>query len=135
MKWILLSVALVGILPFSHVAAQSPARHAKIWMLVGFLAFEHGPLHTYMAFDSWAGLWSGYIQGAEISLLDLIMFAIYLSLPRAQQPLPFLYPMAFYFLAALHLGISSKRTNGSPILLLAACSGFLFLRSRGQSVC
>jgi len=48
-----------------------PRAAPKIWMLVGFLVVEHGPLHLYMALDSWAGQWPGYTLGAEISLLDL----------------------------------------------------------------
>jgi len=79
----------------------NPRHIPKIWMLVGFLLLEHGPLHTYMAMYSWAGLWPGYVQGAEISLVDLILLAIYLSLPRRTNSLPFLFPMAFYFFTAL----------------------------------
>ena len=70
-------------------------------MLVGFLALEQGPIHLYMAFNTWAGQWPGVLDGAEISLLDLIILAIYLSLPRGRHSLPFKFSMAFYFIAAL----------------------------------
>ena len=67
---------------------------------MGFLVVEHGPLHVYMALDSWAGQWPGYTLGAEISLLDLIVLAIYFTLPRSRHSLPFLFSIGFYLFAA-----------------------------------
>jgi O-antigen ligase len=70
-------------------------------MIVGFLAFEHGDLHATMALISWAGMWPGYVTGFEISLLDFLLLAIYLSLPRTNNSLPFLFSIGFYFFAVL----------------------------------
>ena len=54
-----------------------------------------------MAMISWAGKWPAYTYGAEISLLDLIVLGIFLSLPRRQHPLPFKFPIGFYFFAVI----------------------------------
>lgn len=53
-----------------------------------------------MAMISWAG-WPGYTHGVEVSLVDLMALAIYLSLPRSEHHLPFKWPMAFYFITVL----------------------------------
>ena len=101
MKWILLAVALAAVLPLSSWLRRNPHQTPKIWALVGFLAFEHGPLHMYMAMYTWAGHWPGYVQGFEISTLDFLMLAIYFSLPKGRHSLPFLFSFGFYFSAVL----------------------------------
>ena len=100
MKWVLLLIASACILPLSAWLRQNPQQAPKLWTFVGFLAVEHGPQHMYMAVDSWAGQWPGYTFGAEISLLDLICIAVYLTLPRSRHSLPFLFPIGLYFFAA-----------------------------------
>lgn len=101
MKWVFLFIALASVLPLSGWLRRNPREAPKIWILVGFLAVEHGPLHLYMAVDSWAGQWPGYVLGAEISLLDIIILAIYFALPRSRHSVPFLFSMGFYFFAVL----------------------------------
>ena len=99
MKWALLLIAAASMVPLSAWLRRNPREAPKLWILVGFLAVEHGPLHVYMAIDSVAGFWPGYTLGAEISLLDLIAVAIYFVLPRSKHSLPFLFSMGFYFFA------------------------------------
>ena len=101
MKWVFLIAASVAMVPLFAWLRANPRAAPKIWMLVGFLVVEHGPLHLYMALDSWAGQWPGYTLGAEISLLDLIAVAIYFALPRSRHSLPFLFSMGFYFFAVM----------------------------------
>ena len=69
MKWALLLIAAASMVPLSAWLRRNPREAPKLWILVGFLAVEHGPLHVYMAIDSVAGYWPGYTLGAEISLL------------------------------------------------------------------
>src|SRR5260370_7903577 len=45
--------------------------------------------------------WGGYVTGAEISGLDLVALALYISLPRGRHSLAFRFSMAFYFLATV----------------------------------
>ncbi len=67
---------------------------------MGFLPFGVGAFHLYMAAISWPG-WPGYVKGTEISLLDLLALALYLSFPRSGSALPFRLSMALYFVAVL----------------------------------
>src|SRR5882757_8991007 len=93
-------MVLAAIVPLSNWLRQNPREAPKLWMLMGFLPFALSFIHLTMAFISWLG-WPGYVQGAEFSLLDGLAIALYLSLPGAQQPLPFRLSMALYFLATL----------------------------------
>lgn len=85
-------------------------------MLVGFLPFVLQYFHLYMAaisYGDWPGYligvsphgggpeWPGYVKGVEISVIDVLVLALYLNLPRAQHPLPFRIPMGLYFIAVL----------------------------------
>ena len=124
MKWVLLLAALASVLPLSIWLRQNPREAPKLWVLVGFLVVEHGPLHLYMALDSWAGQWPGYTLGAEISLLELTLLAIYLTLPRSRYSLPFLFSIGFYFFAAFEISfwsgfcakLRAERNNNRAII-------------------
>ena len=107
MKWLLLIITIAAIVPASIWFRRNPAEMPKIWVLMGFLVFEHGPQKLYMAIVSWAG-WSGHTKGLEFSIVDALALSLYLSLPRARQRLPFLVSMAFYFFASL---LSVLQTN------------------------
>jgi O-antigen ligase len=101
MKWLGLLVVLAGILPLANWLKRRPNRSPKIWMLIGFLPFVTENLHLYMAGIAWAG-WPSYVRGAEFSVIDGLVLALYLSLPDApHRPLPFRLPMALYFIAVL----------------------------------
>lgn len=67
---------------------------------MGFLPFGLGEFHFYVAAISWA-YWPGYVKGIEISVLDVLALAMYISLPQTRQPLPFRLSMVLYFLAVL----------------------------------
>lgn len=100
MKWLALAVGLAGIVPLAGWLRRNPRETPKVWMLMGFLPLVVGGLHWYMAAISWAG-WPGYVKGTEISILDLLAVALYLSLPRSRIVLPFRLSMALYFFAVL----------------------------------
>jgi O-antigen ligase len=99
-KWLALIVCLAGVVPLAAWLRQNPRETPKIWMLAGFLPFLLDEFHLYMAVDSWRD-WGGYVKGAEISVLDVLALALYLSLPATRYPLPFKLSMALYFLAVL----------------------------------
>ena len=67
---------------------------------MGFLPFAVWGFHLLMAFNSWVQ-WPGFVKGAEISILDVLALAVYLSLPRTHHKLPFRLSMAFYFFTVL----------------------------------
>lgn len=100
MKWLGLIILLAAIMPLAGWLRRNPRHIPKIWMLVGFLPFVLSNFHLYMALDSWAG-WPGHVKGAEVSVLDALALAIYITLPRARHSLPFLASMAIYFVAVV----------------------------------
>ena len=100
MKWVALIVVLAAIKPLAEWLRRNSGQSSKIWMLVGFLPFVLANLHFYIAIDSWAG-WPGYVQGAEVSVLDFLAVALYLSLSTPRRPLPFRLSMTLYFIAVL----------------------------------
>jgi hypothetical protein len=55
---------------------------------MGVLLYVVDPLHLYMAMVSWA-YWPGFVKGFEITYIDLLSVAIYLSLPQSKNPVPF----------------------------------------------
>ena len=68
-------------------------------MLMGFLPWVLD-LHLQVAVVSDIG-WPGHVTGLEFGVLDSLALAVYFSLPRARQPLPFRIPMVLYFSAVL----------------------------------
>ena len=56
--------------------------------------------HLYMTMDYW-GLWPGTQQRFELTVLDTLALSLYLSLPRASDPLPFRVAISFYLLSTL----------------------------------
>jgi O-antigen ligase len=107
LKWLLLLISIALIVPVSGWFRRNPAEMPKIWMLMGFLVFEHGAQKLYMAIISWAA-WPGHTKGLEFSIVDALALSLYLSLPNLRQRLPFAASMAFYFFASL---LSSLQTN------------------------
>src|SRR5215467_3708849 len=100
MKWAGLILVIAAIAPLAGWLRRNPREAPKLWILVGFLPFAIVPFHLYAAPISWAG-WSGYVQGVEFTVLDGIVIAIYLSLPRSSFPLPFRTSMYLYFAAVV----------------------------------
>jgi O-antigen ligase len=100
-KWALLIAALACVPYLADWIRRNPAAAPKLWMTIGFLIVQHSPLHLFMAIVSWAGMWPGYVEGLEISLVDIILLAVYLTLPRRRQPTPFVVFFGIYFAAVL----------------------------------
>ena len=70
-------------------------------MFVGFLLFKPDFVRVDMALYSWSAVWRTYVQGFEVFLVDLVLLAIYIGLPRQRQTVPFLFPIGLYVFAAL----------------------------------
>jgi O-antigen ligase len=100
MKWVAFLIGVAAIVPLSGWLRRNPRESPKIWMLIGFLPFVVYHSHLYMAVISWAQ-WVGYVKGVELTVLDLIVLTVYLSLPRRRHALPFRLSMALYFFAVL----------------------------------
>lgn len=117
MKWFALIIILAAVVPFAAWLRRNPHQAPKAWMLVGFLPFVLHYFHLYLAvisYSDWPGYvigvapppeygvgWPGYVEGAEVSALDLLALALYLGFPSAGRSPPFRLPMALYFCAVL----------------------------------
>ncbi|TPQ30230.1 hypothetical protein C2U70_27200 [Bradyrhizobium guangdongense] len=108
-KWVVFLLACVGVIPLSAWLRRYPRQGPLIWFLMGIVPFL---LTIRPGFDialiSWAQewpggsfTWPGYVKGAQISALDLLAAALYFSLPRSSDPLPFRWPVTLYFVAVL----------------------------------
>jgi O-antigen ligase len=123
MKWTAIIILLVATVPASAWLRHNSWVTSKALILMGFLPFAMQAFHLYMAAVSltdwplsalpisWKEFpasalaisemaWPGYVKGLEISVLDVLALALYLSLPGARHPLPFRVSMALYFVAA-----------------------------------
>jgi O-Antigen ligase len=100
-KWVFFVIALAAVLPLAGWLRANPNKTPAIWVLVGFMFLKPEFVRVDMALYSWSAVWRNYVQGIEIYLVDLVLLAIYLSLPRNRTPLPFSGTMTLYFLAVL----------------------------------
>ena len=110
--------ALVAALFFSRWLQRNSNAMPKAFFLMGFLPFvifiPEQPLQIALILDL---TWSGIAQGLVFSLPDVVALTIYLSLPRARNPLPFRFSMLLYFVAVL---LSTFQTD-LPIEALFYC--------------
>jgi O-antigen ligase len=94
LKYVFLAFGLVGIFPLSVWLRRNPKQLPKIWTLVGFLPFGATIIpHVYIAIVSWPE-WPGFVKGAEVSALDLLLVALYINMPKRPGKLPFRVSMA-----------------------------------------
>jgi O-antigen ligase len=94
MKWAVLIVLALLVRPLSIRLRDNPHLRVRVFGLAAFLPFVLVNLHLYWAVLNWR--WVGYVKGAEVSLLDFIALALYLSLPRPERRLPFRRSIAIY---------------------------------------
>ena len=99
MKWAVFVCLFALVWPLSVRLRRRPGERLKLLVLAGFLPFVIHYSHLYMAVNSWD--WVGYVKGLEVTLLDLVALAVYLSLPKPHGRLPFRISMILYFLATV----------------------------------
>lgn len=100
MKWLILFVLVASVIPASGWLRHNPKAYLIGWVVVGFLPFGVGTFHLYMAVISWAG-WPGYVPGAEVTFLDILVVILYLALPKRRGTIPFRLALSLYILAVL----------------------------------
>jgi O-antigen ligase len=89
MKWGVLVLALAAILPLTAVLRRYPRMAPFFWVLIGALPFAQSKLSVFgISVVAWPD-WPGFVKGAQISALDLIAIAVYLSLPAQKVSIPF----------------------------------------------
>jgi O-antigen ligase len=97
-KWVGLSLVLAAIFPLSQWLRRNPLQAPKIWVLVGLMPFLMTVAHLVMSFTLLDGnpLYY-YVHGAEFSVLDGLIIAIFFSLPKGRFSPPFWFVMFPYF--------------------------------------
>src|ERR1700733_14474037 len=93
---------LVAIFPLSEWLRSNPLQAPKVWIIVGIMPFLMTVAHLVMAVTLLEGSPLGfYVRGAEFSVLDAAVIAIFLSLPKRRFSVPFGLAMGLYLFAVL----------------------------------
>lgn len=101
MKWIALIAAVTALPALALWLRGNSSITPKLFMLVGLMPFLMSARpKLYMALISGEG-WSGHTHGIELAFVDLLLVAIWLSLPPARQPTPFRSLFLLYFIAVV----------------------------------
>ena len=102
MKWVLFAVGLASLVPLMGWLRANPWALPKAWMAIGALPFIWGVFPKREIAVLGVPDWPGFSKGFDISLLDLIIVAVYFSAPRARHAaLPFKFSFIFYIGAVL----------------------------------
>lgn len=99
-KWALLVIALLGVIPISQWLRSHPRELTKVWIFIGFMPLGFNPSITPV---DWSG-WPGYVFGLQITALDLMGLALLPILRQGRFHIPFRYVFGFY-VAAIVLSI------------------------------
>jgi O-antigen ligase len=70
-------------------------------MAIGALPFLMSAFPKYEIAIFGVPEWPGFVKGFDVSVLDLIVVAVYINLPRTQKALPFRLSFIFYICAVL----------------------------------
>jgi O-antigen ligase len=133
MKWVVIIVLTLLVRPLSIRLRDTPDLRLRVFALAAFLPFVLGSLHLYWAVLNWG--WSGYIKGAEVSLLDFIALSLYLSLPRPERRLPFRGSMAIYLAATALSAIQAMHPVAALFYPLQLGRTFLVCATVYRGVC
>jgi O-antigen ligase len=70
-------------------------------MAIGALPFVWGSFPKYQIVILGVPGWPGYVQGFDVTLLDLLIAMVFFSLPRTRNKIPFKYVFVLYISAVL----------------------------------
>ncbi len=101
MKYIIFGISLACVAPLVVWLRQNPRMTPKLWILIGALPFIWGAFPRYQIALFGVPAWPGFVQGFDVSILDLLLLAAFFALPRARPKLPFKLVFSFYFGAVL----------------------------------
>lgn len=124
MKWIAVALFLAAALLLTLWLRTKPRNAPLAWGLLGFLPFVIGPWHLIVSPFA-TPVWSGYVKGWDISLIDSVALAIILGTrgrwPKISNLLPFLA-----YIAAVIIGVwTAKFGNLAASYLIQIVRVFL----------
>lgn len=100
MKWVALALFIMAAPLLAAWLRTNPPRAHLAWIALSFLPFVIGPWHLSVAPFA-TPVWSGYVKGWEVSLLDAVAIGILFGTRGRWPQLKFFLPLLLYFLAAL----------------------------------
>ncbi|QIK79124.1 hypothetical protein G7077_09670 [Sphingomonas piscis] len=108
MKWIVLLLILAAVPISAGLIRSNPSKAPLFWGLVGFLPFVIGPWHLMIAPYA-TPVWSGYVRGWEISLLDALAVAILLVMPKRSWRKPANLFLLLIYILSVTLAVSQAK--------------------------
>lgn len=127
MKWIALFLILVAAPAIASWLRSNPRQAPYLWGLLTFLPFVQGPWHLDVAPYA-TPVWSGYVKGWEIGLLDAVAFGVLFGTRGRWPKLVLVLPFVAYLFAATIAVFQAKFPNlalSYPLQLLRV--GMVFL--------
>jgi hypothetical protein len=101
-KWLIFALGLAGIFPLGTWLRQNPRILPKVMVVIGALPFVWGVLPKWKIALFGVPDWPGFAQGFDVSALDLILVAVFFSVPPKRRTRPsFGLTFAFYICAVL----------------------------------
>jgi O-antigen ligase len=97
-KWIALALFLLAVPALVAWLRTNPRAAPLVWGLLGFLPFVLGPWHLMVAPYA-TPIWSGYVKGWEISLLDVVALGVIFGTRGRWPRLTLVVPFVIYILA------------------------------------
>jgi O-antigen ligase len=99
MKWVVFAAALLVIAPFNSWLRRNPHHVPAIWSLAGLLVFIQGMAYfTKIGLVSWPSL-PLTTHGLEVTVLDLVLAALWLAQPRGGRATPLTVARLVYVVA------------------------------------
>lgn len=99
MKWAALALILIAGPVLAAWLRTNPRQAPWLWGMLTFLPFVLGPWHLDVAPYA-TPMWSGYVKGWEVSLLDAVAFAILVGTRGRWPKLVLILPLLAYLFAA-----------------------------------
>ncbi|MFM9978665.1 MAG: O-antigen ligase family protein [Sphingomonadaceae bacterium] len=133
MKWIAL-VAFIALVPLLYGWLRNNPRHAPyVWSVFAFLPFISDPLNLNVSPIVWP-MWSGYVTGIEVSLVDAIALAILLSRQRAGLTVPYVGLWVFFALTTL-LSAAQAATPQTALFVVWQVLRTMLIAAAAMSIC
>lgn len=127
MKWVALFLILMAAPLIAVWLRSNPKQAPLLWGLLTFLPFVQGPWNLEVAPFA-TPLWSGYVKGWEIGLVDAIAFGVIVGMRGRWPKMILLLPFLAYFVAVLLAVFQSRFPNlalSYPVQLIRV--GLVFL--------
>jgi hypothetical protein len=105
MKYIALTIGVVGILPLAIFLRSNPYARSSFWVLVGIIPFVSRIIPFFdIAIITWHEFWWGHVPALQISAIDLIAIALYFTIRHQKNSIRYHFPFLLY-LTAISLSV------------------------------